>query len=81
MASSTAPPAAHSIGYPPTEKLGRNNFEMWRAQVLSAINGAQMAHTIDPTFESPAKMITKSAEKPTEMILNPECTAWFAKDQ
>ena len=81
MASSSTPPAAHSIGYPPTEKLGRNNFEMWKAQVLSAINGAQMAYTISPTFVPPAKEIPKSVDKPTETIPNPEYATWFTKDQ
>jgi hypothetical protein len=81
MASFSAQPAAHSIGYPPTEKLRRNNFKMWKAQVISAINGAQMMHTISPTFVPPPKEIAKSADKPTEKIPNPEYAAWFAKDQ
>jgi cell fate (sporulation/competence/biofilm development) regulator YlbF (YheA/YmcA/DUF963 family) len=82
MASSSfALPVAHSISYPPTEKLGHNNYEMWKAQVLSAINGAQMAHTIDPNFVTPPKEIVKSTEKPMEKIPNPEYVTWFAKDQ
>ena len=81
MASSSTPPSAHSIGNPPTKKLGRNNFEMWKAQVLSAINGAQMAYTISPTFVPPAKEIPKSVDKPTETVPIPEYATWFTKDQ
>ena len=44
-----------------------------KAQVLSAIRGAQMAHFLNVTTAAmPPKEIPKSADKPDELIPNPE---------
>jgi hypothetical protein len=50
-------------------------------QVLSALRGAQIAHYLDPETVAPPKTIPKSAEKPNELISNPEYETWAAKDQ
>jgi hypothetical protein len=43
MASSSAAGATLSIGCPVTEKLTKNNYPLWKAQVMSALHGAQVA--------------------------------------
>lgn len=50
-------------------------------QVLSALRGAQLAHYLDPEMGPPPKQIPKSAEKPDELISNPQYETWVAKDQ
>jgi hypothetical protein len=40
MASSSAAGAALSIGCPVTEKLTKNNYPLWKAQIMSALHGA-----------------------------------------
>jgi hypothetical protein len=74
MASSSIPPAAFSlIGCPVTKKLGKNNFTVWSAHVLSTLRGARLAHLLDEkTTAAPAKQITKLAEKPDELSPDPE---------
>ena len=83
MASSFVPPASYAlIGCPVTEKLGKNNFPLWRAQVLSAIHGAEVEHLLDATTAAmPEKFIPKAKETPDELILNPDYSKWVAKDQ
>ena len=72
MGSTSAQPASFSlIGCPVTEKLGKNNFPLWRAQVLSALRGAQAAHYLDPNTAVPPQKIPKTAEKPDDLIPNP----------
>jgi len=83
MASSSVPPAAFSlIGCPVTKKLGKNNFTVWSAHVLSALRGARLAHLLDEkTTAAPAKQIAKSVEKPDELSPDPEYDDWIGKDQ
>jgi hypothetical protein len=79
--ASSAPGASVSIGYPVTEKLAKNNFPLWRAEVMTALRGAQVAHLISADALVLAKEIARSADKPIEMIPNPEYDNWVAKDQ
>jgi hypothetical protein len=74
MASSFVPPASYAlIGCPVTEKLERNNFPLWRAQVLSAIRGVEVEHLLDAsTAAMPENFIPKAKETPDELILNPD---------
>lgn len=39
--------ASPLLGFPVTEKLSRNNHQMWQAQVLSVLTGAQLAGFIE----------------------------------
>jgi hypothetical protein len=68
MASPSAPGAALSIGC--TEKLTKNNFPLWKAHVMSALHGAQVAHFINDDAPVPPKEIPMSADKPTDLIPN-----------
>ncbi|CAN6179359.1 unnamed protein product [Urochloa humidicola] len=77
---SSASAAAPSLGFPVTEKLAKNNFQLWKAQVLSALRGAQMAGFIDSSAAPPPKMVPK-ADKPDEQVPNPEYDLWNARDQ
>lgn len=86
MSSSSSSIAANPfqfslIGCPVTKKLSKNNFPLWKMQVLSALCGCQLEHFIQPETAAPPKQIPKSAEKPTELIDNPEYKEWVAKDQ
>jgi hypothetical protein len=62
--------------------LGKNNFAIWSTHVLSAIRGARLAYLLDEkTAAMPTKDVAKSAEKPDELIPNPEYDEWVGKDQ
>jgi hypothetical protein len=69
--SSFVPHAAYALGYPVTEKLARNNHPLWKAQVQSAIKGAQVGHFLDKDAQPPSKTIAV-ANKLDETTPNPE---------
>jgi hypothetical protein len=57
--SSSAPSVVASLGLPVTEKLSRNNNQMWKAQIISALWGVQKAHLFSPDVQPPPKTIFK----------------------
>ena len=83
--SSFAASAALSLNFiPVSEKLCKNNHQMWRAQVFLALRGAQLAGYISPTtqptpsFLPPPKGDDKKNTPPTP---NPDFEVWMAEDQ
>jgi hypothetical protein len=65
-----------------TEKLAKSNYSTWSTHVLSAIHGARLAHFLDiMTAAMPASTVAKSADKPEELVPNPEYEEWVGKDQ
>ncbi|KAF0904762.1 hypothetical protein E2562_037002 [Oryza meyeriana var. granulata] len=87
MASSSSSTLASSavLGHPISEKLSRDNFLVWRAQVLRAVRGAQLTGYLDGTKEVPSPTIT--VEKKVgdqvvkELVNNPAYTQWIVQDQ
>jgi hypothetical protein len=57
-----------AYGYPVTEKLTKNNFQLWRAQVMSALRGLQVAHFITTDASVSPKTVHVSKEKPTDKV-------------
>lgn len=83
--SSSGASAASSLGIfllPPSEKLSRSNFNLWKAQVLSALKGAQLAGFIESTAAPlDAFLPLKGDDKKEPPVANPEHAIWTAKDQ
>ncbi|XP_073363465.1 uncharacterized protein [Aegilops tauschii subsp. strangulata] len=73
---------ALNLGSPPSEKLARGNFILWKTQVLPALRGAQVSGLLDNSDAAPPKTveITK-ADKTTTLEPNPLYGPWIAKDQ
>lgn len=62
--SSTSASAAAALGAPPVEKLTRENYVLWRAQLLPHIRGAQLYGYLDGTMPAPAKtIVVRAADK------------------
>jgi hypothetical protein len=67
---------------PVTEKFNRANHQSWKAQVLSALRGAQVADWLEANAEPPAKFLPVEAGKDNDPPkANPEYAPWVAKDQ
>ena len=79
MASSSAA-AAPNLGPPPTMKLSRENYTLWKAQVLPAIRGARLMGLLDGKEAAPSETLP-SADKDKSPQPNPEFDAWVARDQ
>jgi hypothetical protein len=76
-----APSVVPTLGYPVTENLARNNHALWRAQVLSALRGAQAEKYINSATPVPPQKVPKAADQPDDIVPNPYYDAWVAKDQ
>ena len=73
---------ALNLGSPPSEKLARGNFILWKTQVLPALRGAQVTGLLDNSDAAPPKMVeVTKADKTTAQEPNPLYGPWIAKDQ
>jgi hypothetical protein len=63
------------LGPPVAEKLTRENYFLWKAQVLPAIRGAQLMEYLDGYKKAPAETIeVEKADKTKETVINSEYT-------
>ena len=76
--SSTSSNGASSLGSPPSEKLTRTNFLLWKAIVLPQINAAQMEHFVVATNTAPPATITITKDGKEEQVFNYHRTIWYA---
>ena len=67
MSSSSSTTAAPSVLIPIAEKLHRSNFNIWRAQALATIHGAQLITYLDPEREEPAPKLSDKDGKATNV--------------
>ena len=82
MASSSAASASPALGPPASEKLARDNYRLWKAQVLPAIRGAQLMGILEGKTSAPPQLIeVENAEKKKMIVPNEEYNKWLAKDQ
>ena len=82
MASSSSPGALPILGTPVTEKLTRENYILWKAQVMPAIRGANLVAILDGTLQaSEATVETIKDDKIKVVTPNPEHGRWVAQDQ
>jgi hypothetical protein len=84
--SSSSLPLAHthypSLGPPVTEKLTRDNYILWRAQILPPIRGAQLEGILDGSVKAPPKIMEViKDDKTKEMVSNEAYATWLKQDQ
>jgi hypothetical protein len=80
MASSSS--ASISCSILVAEKLTRENFLVWRAQVLPGVRGARLVGLLDGTFVVPALTIeVQKADCTKEEVENPAYVQWISLDQ
>ena len=71
-----------NLGAPPTEKLARGNYLLWKAQVMPALRGAQVTGLLDGSDAAPPKTVeVTKADKTTAIEPNPLYGPWLSKDQ
>jgi hypothetical protein len=63
---------------PVTEKLTRSNFPLWRALVVSALKGGQLAEFLDDDVVAPA--VTLITDDKKTKVPNPEFAAFIANN-
>jgi hypothetical protein len=86
MASSSSYVPQINLGTPPSDKLTRKKFPLWRSQVLPAIRGAQLVGILDGKDAAPLQEIApttaeKEADAQAKPVPNPAYAVWLARDQ
>ena len=80
-----ATPSLASLGHTITEKLNRENFLVWRAQVLPHVRAAGMMGFLDGSQKEPdAEIRTEkdvAGKKEVTVAANPEHAIWVTQDQ
>jgi hypothetical protein len=79
VSSSSSVPVSLSIPF--SEKLTRDNYRLWRAQVLPTIRVAQLKGFIEGTEKAPEKTLEIEKDSKKVVILNPDHAVWHMRDQ
>lgn len=78
MATAFAPiPLHHAV----TIRLTKNNFIIWRVQLLPYLRSMKLMGYLDGSITAPAKLVTSSAAAGTDLVLNPAYDWWYDQDQ
>ncbi|KAK1665884.1 hypothetical protein QYE76_054043 [Lolium multiflorum] len=80
--SSASTSVATALGGPPTKKLTRVNFLLWKMQVLPALRGALVMGLLDGSDPTPPKTLEEEdSNKKVTQIPNPVYGVWLVRDQ
>jgi hypothetical protein len=86
MSSSSLPQSTTSavpsiLAIPASEKLTKNNYPLWRAQVLPAVRAAQLEGLLTDAEKSPEHFISvTNDDKTASKVSNPAYTSWIVRD-
>jgi hypothetical protein len=82
MASSSVPSVLPPLGGKVSEKLTRENYLLWKAQIMPAIRGANLVAILNGTSQAPpTTMEVADKDGKTIVLANPEYEKWMAQDQ
>lgn len=81
MASSSSAATNPLLGRPISEKLGKANHALWKAQISSAIRGARLLGHLTGATRKPDVEIAVTVDGKTEKKTNPAFEDWEALDQ
>lgn len=77
MASSSSNPTLFGLSSQVTEKLTKENYLLWRAQILPQFLGVGLYGYLDGSIPALEKLITaKDKEGKDQTITNPAYEAW-----
>lgn len=68
-------------GYTVSEKLGKNNYALWKVQICAAVRGARLQGHLTGTSEKPEAEVTVTADGKSTKKANPAFEDWEALDQ
>jgi hypothetical protein len=82
MSTSSSSAVANPLGQLILEKLSRDNFIIWKAQIFAAIRGARLDGHMDGTASAPSKTIqVEQTDKTMKAEANPAYANWYVQDQ
>jgi hypothetical protein len=77
MVSSSATTTNLLLGHAISEKLSKNNYLLWKAQVLPVVRGARLEGYLTGASKAPTEFINDKEDK----TANPAHEVWVALDQ
>nr|AAT85031.1 putative polyprotein [Oryza sativa Japonica Group]ABF96679.1 retrotransposon protein, putative, Ty1-copia subclass [Oryza sativa Japonica Group] len=69
------------VGQPVSEKLGKSNHAVWKAQILATIRGARLEGHLTGDDQPPAPILRRKEGEKEVVVSNPEYEEWVATDQ
>ena len=79
--SSTTSSLAAALGSPPADKLTRENFLFWKAQILPSLRGAEVMGLLDGSDSPPSKTLEVDDGEKKKVVTNPAYSSWHVRDQ
>jgi hypothetical protein len=79
--TSTTPSSLPHIQHLITIKLNRDNYLLWKAQIVPYLRGQHLYGFIDGTKPAPPPTLAVTASETTTVIPNPEFYTWHTQDQ
>jgi hypothetical protein len=79
--SSSNPTILASLSILVSERLARDNYRLWRTQVLPAIRVTQLEWFIDGSEITPVKTLEVEENPKKITVPNPEYVVWRVRDQ
>ena len=64
-----------------TIKLTRDNYLLWKAQIVPYLKGQHLFGFLDGTRLAPLPVLTSTADGAAQIIPNPEFQQWHLQDQ
>ena len=80
-ATSPSPTSLTTIHHLITIKLTRDNYLLWKAQIVPYLKGQHLYCYLDGTTLAPPRIITIAADDTTQAIQNPAFQHWHLQDQ
>ena len=62
-------------------KLSRDNYLLWKAQVVPILRGHQLLGFLNGATPAPPARVPKTTEKGADLVRNPAYVVWYAQDQ
>jgi hypothetical protein len=73
--------ASPLVGVTVTEKLGKTNHTIWKAQILAVVRGARLVGHLTGATPAPTKEISGKDKDGKDIVLpNPAYDEWYIKD-
>jgi hypothetical protein len=81
MLTTSSSSATNPLGQSVSEKLSRDNYIIWKDQILVAVCGAWLDWHLDGTTAAPSKTVqVEQSYKTTATEANPAYANWYAQD-
>jgi hypothetical protein len=80
LTQNTSPHSFSPVHHPITIKLTRDNYLLWKAQIVPYLKGQNLFGFIDGTQTPPPQFLPLTTTEPSQPHLNPDFHLWQSQD-